>query len=362
MWAGKIVRTYPCSTTTQLIHLSSTRFIAGLGIGMVTVVTPVFIAEHSPRAIRGILVSTYVVLNMFGSWLGIWIIYGNNLHTPMGDEHWTVPLAVQTAPIILFMVAMFFCSDTPRSLVLRGRAHRAHPVLARTRNLDPSDGYVRDELSAIHARASTPHRGILTIFRVQPYRNRLLIATGLSIFEVLSGESSLTNRISFIFFYFSRFSVTKRDMLAVVLPSGLVFLSATLFTLFVVDGFGGRRKSLLWTIPVQIACLCIIGTLAALAANGVGIQIVHKVELAFLYLCTCVNMFGLGIVPTVYVAEIPDTEMRMATAGIAGAIKWLFYMGLYRALPYMIAYIGQNGFGKFRPSSVLICGDLPKQD
>ncbi|KIV95981.1 hypothetical protein PV10_03566 [Exophiala mesophila] len=321
------------------------RFVSGVGTGIFSVVIPIFLAEHSPRAVRGILVSTYVVLWLFGVWLGQWILYGNNLHTPMGDEHWTVPLAVQTAPIFLFAVAMFYCSDTPRSLVLRGKAELTYPVLARMRNIDPSDNYVRDEISAIQRQASTVHRGIFTIFRVKPYRNRMLIAVGLSILKVFSGEDSLGVRISYIFFDLRQLSLQDRNLLSTMLYTGLCFLSAMLFALLVVDGFAGRRKSLLWTIFFQIICLCISGAMGALYANGVGMQVVIYVELAFLYICACVNWFGLGTVPTVYVAEIPDTEMRMATAGIAGAMQKLFYMGLYRALPYMIAYVGQNGIG-----------------
>jgi MFS family permease len=120
------------------------RFVAGLGVGICSVVTPLYTSENVPRGIRGLLTGTYQFFIVFGGMLAYWINFGASLHLP-GDSSWVVPLAVQGLPAVLLLVCMFFCNESPRWLAKQDRWEEAKNVLSKVRMLPPTHEYVEAE-------------------------------------------------------------------------------------------------------------------------------------------------------------------------------------------------------------------------
>jgi hypothetical protein len=175
-----------------------------------------------------------------------------------------------------------------------------------------------------------------------------MIAIGLMIAQSMSGYPSVFYPV-ITFFMRTAYSPFEKQMYTTVLNGALEIVFGIIFIFFMVDRVG-RRGSLLWTIPLQTICLFVVGTLSAVA-DSVDWRVakyISYVELAFAYLCDCIFQLGLGPVPVVYTAEISSTQLRPLTVGLAVAVQWLFLMGLSRALPYMLFYIGRSGNGTSR--------------
>lgn len=108
--------------------------------------TPLYISENAPRAIRGGLTGIYQLFNVFGSMLAFWINYGSLLHLH-GKSTWIVPLAMQGIPAILLFVTMFMCNESPRFLAKQDRWEQSKSTLVRLRQLPESHPYIEIEFA-----------------------------------------------------------------------------------------------------------------------------------------------------------------------------------------------------------------------
>lgn len=308
-------------------------------------------AESSPRAIRGLLVSTFHLFQVVGSWLGFWISYGTHLYVASdSDAQWVMPIAMQLFPAVLFAFSIYALSDTARSLLHRGKRDDAHRVLAGTLGLDREHSYIMAELDSITSEIdihSPPTSTFGRAFKVPFNRRRLVIAIGLIIAQSMSGYYSVFSHAR-LFLMRTTQGGFKLQLYTSILNGILMITFSIIFTFFVIDRLG-RRRSLLWTIPIQAICLFAVGILSAIEESMTSptYESISYAEVVFAYLCNCIFQLGLGPVPMVYLAEIPGTQLRALTVGVAVAVQWLFLMGLSRALGHMLYYISFLGNGEF---------------
>ncbi|KAI9810837.1 MAG: hypothetical protein M1827_006044 [Pycnora praestabilis] len=125
------------------------RLIGGIGIGMLSMVAPLYIAEVSPPEIRG----TLLVLEEFAIVTGIvvafWITYGTK--GMAGEWAWRLPFLLQMVPGLILGVGILFLPFSPRWLVSKGRDQEALTTLGQFRQLPTSDTRVQQEWYDIRA-------------------------------------------------------------------------------------------------------------------------------------------------------------------------------------------------------------------
>jgi MFS family permease len=96
------------------------RFIAGLGVGATSMLAPQFLAENSPKSIRGSMTATYNLMILMSLMLAFWINYGVSLWTGPGianrDSQWRVALGIQLIPGAMMVLMVPFVPETPRYL------------------------------------------------------------------------------------------------------------------------------------------------------------------------------------------------------------------------------------------------------
>src|SRR6267378_2688581 len=112
----------------NLIEFAVARLLGGVAIGIASTLSPLYIAEISPARKRGLLVS----LNQLAIVSGILLSYSvNYLLTDAGPANWRWMFASVALPSVLFLLALFFISESPRWLVQKGREPEAEHFLSR---------------------------------------------------------------------------------------------------------------------------------------------------------------------------------------------------------------------------------------
>ncbi|EWG45016.1 quinate permease [Fusarium verticillioides 7600] len=100
------------------------RVLAGIGVGGCSNMTPIYISELAPPAVRGRLVGLYEVGWQAGGLVGFWINYGINQHLPyapgQNENVWLIPFAVQLIPAGLLLIGAVFIPESPRCAVGAG--------------------------------------------------------------------------------------------------------------------------------------------------------------------------------------------------------------------------------------------------
>lgn len=125
------------------------RVLAGFGVGGCSNMTPIYISELSPPAVRGRLVGIYELGWQIGGLVGFWINYGVDQTMEPSHSQWIIPFAVQLIPAGLLLIGAVFIPESPRWLFSKGRREEAIKGLCWMRNLDREEIYIKEEISFI---------------------------------------------------------------------------------------------------------------------------------------------------------------------------------------------------------------------
>ncbi|KAK0662851.1 Quinate permease [Lasiodiplodia hormozganensis] len=127
------------------------RVLAGIGIGGSSNMTPIYIAELAPPAVRGRLVGIYEAGWQIGGLVGFWINYGLDETMAPSHKQWLIPFAVQLIPAGLLLFGSVWIRESPRWLFQKGRREEAMRNLCWIRNLPADDLYIVEEVAFIDA-------------------------------------------------------------------------------------------------------------------------------------------------------------------------------------------------------------------
>ncbi|KAJ7627178.1 MFS monosaccharide transporter [Roridomyces roridus] len=194
---GALLQTF----ATALSHLFLGRAIGGIGVGALSMLSPLYIAEISPPEVRGSLIALEQFSIVLGVVVGFWI--GFFTREVPGSLSWRLPLGVQIIPGILLAVgAIFLLPPSPRLLVLKGRYEEAEASLVKLRNRD--DALTKIELLEMRVEATLITegngakyggvRGELAAWgRLlgRRYRKRTLVGVLMMVFQQWSGINAL---------------------------------------------------------------------------------------------------------------------------------------------------------------------------
>jgi len=331
------------------------RFIAGLGVGAASMVTPLYISENAPRAIRGGLTGIYQLFITAGIMLAFWINYGSNAHLK-GDSQYVIPLIMQGLPAVLLFASMWFCNESPRWLARQDRWDEASTVLSRVRNLPATHPYVAGELTEIKDQLDHERRLIgdatfkdlmREMWTIPGNRKRALLSVGLMICQQMTGTNAINYYAPQIFKNLG-LDGTEVGLFATGVYGIVKMVMCGLFLIFAADSLG-RRKSLLWTSIAMGMAMMYVGIFVRVAPPKAGepVSPAGYVALVCVYLFASFFQWGWGPVCWIYVSEIPTARLRGLNVSLAAATQWLFNLVIARAVPNMLVTMGVGGYGAF---------------
>ncbi len=294
-----------CAIPQNLVQFLIFRFIGGLAIGSVSIVSPLYISEIAPAKIRGALVSVNqmaIVSGILISYLVSWLLVG------AGASNWRWMFATGAAPAVLFFLLVLGVPESPRWLLKQGRGEEALVVLNRVNEPGPAAA----EAAAIHD-ALTLEEGKLGELLKPGFRTALLVGIVLAVFQQITG-------INAVIYYSPRFfEAAGLARGAALLQSAIVGVVNVLFT-FVAIAFVDKlgRK------PMLVAGSAGMGVSFLLLGAAFKFQLFSG-GLVLLFTLLYIAFFAMTLGPIVWVviSEIFPTRIRGRAMALATASLWI---------------------------------------
>ncbi|OTB05123.1 hypothetical protein M426DRAFT_57546 [Hypoxylon sp. CI-4A] len=308
------------------------RFFAGVGVGAVSVLVPLYQSEMAPKWIRGTLVCAYQLSITLGL-LAASII---NLITQKldGSPAYRIPMGLQLTWACVLCLGLMILPETPRFLIKKGDKLAASLALSRLRRLDVTHPALIEELAEIEANhdyeLALGTASYRDIFIGSPHLGRrTLTGCGLQMLQQLSG-------INFIMYYGTSFftSAGVSDPFLILFVMNIINVVSTVPGLFVVESWG-RRKLLIVGALGMAACQLVIAIFSTLA-NDAQSSLVAKLLIVFVSLFVFFYAASWGPVAWVVTSEIYPLKIRAKSMSISTASNWLLNFGIAYGTPFMV--------------------------
>ncbi|CAI7593448.1 unnamed protein product [Penicillium pancosmium] len=353
------------------------RAIAGLAVGMMTMVVPLYISEVSIPEIRGGLVVTQQLSVTIGILVSYWIDYGTNYvggtrcapdmpytggtsakptFDPYNDipaagcngqseASWRIPLALQIVPAVILGVGMIFFPESPRWLIMKERDDDALLSLSRLRRKDRDSTTLQSEYLEVRAsimlensfaRQNFPNlSGVrlhaaqyMSLFTKWARFKRLFIGCAVMFFQQFIGCNAMIYYAPTIFGQLGMDGNTTSLLATGVY--GIVNCLSTLPALFLIDKFGRRALLMAGAAGTCISLVIVGGILGAYGANLMSHKSAGWAGIAFIYIYDINFSYSFGPIGWVLPSEIFNLSIRSKAISITTSATWMcnFIIGL----------------------------------
>lgn len=337
-----------CAVAVSLDGLVAWRVVGGVGIGVVSVVAPVYISEIAAARWRGRLVSLYQLAVTVGFLAAYWVNYlllgfsqtAQAAQTPDGmarllfvDEVWRAMLGAETLPAAVYMLVVAAVPESPRWLLVHGRRARAERVLRGlyasaeavacqvAETLGPDGGATRPGWRA-------EMRGLL--------RPGILRAVVIGVCIAVLGQFMGVNAVLYYGPTIFADAGFEEPLFAQVLV-GAVNCLTTVVAMTFIDHVG-RKRLVYFGVSGMIVCLLAI---AAYFAAGGALPSAFMLAFFLLYVFACA--ISISAVVFVFLSEMYPNSVRGVAMSIAGLALWVGRYLVGQFTPWMLATLTPAG-------------------
>jgi SP family arabinose:H+ symporter-like MFS transporter len=315
------------------------RIIGGVGIGIASILSPLYIAELSPTKLRGRLVAMY----QLAITVGILSAYLSNAaivqwFEKTGIDNWRLMFGTEAFPALLFLALLFFIPESPRWLLSKKRNQQAKSILEKY--LPQQEAKAQISAAASQSEAKSDFTKILS--------NPKLLGL-LAIGAILAALSQLSGINAIIYFgpdILTDAGLTLGASLGGQVTIGIVNVLFTLLAIWKIDAWG--RKPLL--------LIGIIGVLLALILCGLYFtQGFDSPALLIIFITTFIAFFAFSYGPVVWIvlSEIYPTRIRGTAMSVATMALWLSNVLVAQVFPRLNAWSEGGTFFVFGGITVL---------
>ncbi|MCW1963517.1 sugar porter family MFS transporter [Chryseobacterium viscerum] len=304
------------------------RIIGGMGIGIASMLSPMYISEMAPAAIRGRLISIF----QLGIVTGILVIYFVNAYIAgIHDENWNISTGWRwmfgsgVIPSIIFILLLLTVPESPRWLAKQKRNTEALGILTQINGSTAA----QEELMSINESLKDETPFSFSDIKEPKLKRALIIGILLAVFSQITGINAIMYYAPEIF---KSTGVGSDSAFIQTILVGVINLIFTFVAIKYVD-LWGRKKLLLLGISGMAACLFIVGF--AFYAQQQG----YLVLIAILGYIACFAM-SLGPLTFVVIAEIFPTKARATAMSAATFFLWLAVFLVSQTFPVLIGTVG----------------------
>lgn len=299
------------------------RFLGGLAVGGVSLLSPMYVAEIAPASIRGRLGSLYQLSIIFG----ICVSYGvNYLLRDFGANNWRWMFMTGVLPSIVFFILIALAPETPRFLALHGRSTEALTVLKRIGGADSAEAVLAEILA-------TGHRGDRGWRQLLRPGVRRAVAASMAL-AVLIHVSGINTVVDFAPVIFQSAGWKIEGALASTLLIGAVELLFTLAALYMIDRYGRKPLYIGGSIGMALSLSALVFCVLAGRFEGMPVLVLILAYLAFFSAC-------IGPVFWTLVPEIFPNDVRGMAMTIPVLVQWMANSIVVLLFPYAFHVIGK---------------------
>ncbi|KAL7309700.1 hypothetical protein PS15m_010549 [Mucor circinelloides] len=327
------------------------RFVAGLGIGSLSMAVPLYLSELAPKEIRGRLISLQQLTITIGLMVAFWVNVGTESLTT--DAAWRIPLGIQMAPAVVLFIGTMFLPFSPRWLIKKGRNAEALSVLSKLHSAgDETAPHVVSEYQEIiaqveHERAVSVD-SYLELFKGTLLR-RLVLGILIQVFQQFTGINSIMYYAPTIF---QQAGVPGRSASLIASGvNGVLNVFSTIPAILFLDRLGRRFVLISGALIMGITmllCGIVMGATGRVYKDTDSGQM--KVDMSgntsASYFCIVMVYFFVagfayswGPCGWVYPAEIYPLSIRAKGTSLTTAANWLMNFIISLFVPVMLTTI-----------------------
>ena len=315
-----------CAVSTDFNQLVIYRIIGGVGIGVVSIISPLYISEVAVAQYRGRLVSLYqlaVTIGFLGAYLVNYQLLGYSMSNPdvstgwwnlvFVSEVWRGMLGMETLPAIMFFIIIFFIPESPRWLILKGREEKATNILERIYTSSKEALFQLTETKSVLSSESKSEWKLL----LQPgIRKAVIIGVCIAVLGQFMGVNAVLYYGPSIF---ENAGLSGGDSLFYQVLVGLVNTLTTVLALVIIDKVG-RKKLVYYGVSGMVISLVLIATYFIYGESWAISSIFLLIFFLFYVFCCAVSICA---VVFVLLSEMYPTRVRGLAMSIAGFALWI---------------------------------------
>lgn len=336
-----------CAISSDFNHLVIARVVGGIGIGVVSIISPLYISEISVAEYRGRLVSLYqlaVTVGFLGAYLVNYALlnYSANgaeqlsnptLYHIFHSEVWRSMLGMAVIPALLFFVVIFFIPESPRWLILKNRDVRAESILKHIYGSVESAAYEMNETKKVIGSETRSNWRIL----LKPgITKAVIIGVAIAMLGQFMGVNAVLYYGPSIF---ESSGLSGDDSLFYQVIVGLVNMLTTILAIFIIDKIG-RKKLVYYGVSGMIVSLLLIA-FYFVKGNDLGIPNVLLLIffLAYIFFCAV----SICAVIWVLLSEMYPIKVRGLAMSIAGFSLWIGTYLIGQLTPWLLQNLRPEG-------------------
>ena len=336
-----------CAISSDFNHLVIARVVGGIGIGVVSIISPLYISEISVAEYRGRLVSLYqlaVTVGFLGAYLVNYALlnYSANgaeqlsnptLYHIFHSEVWRSMLGMAVIPALLFFVVIFFIPESPRWLILKNRDVRAESILKHIYGSVESAAYEMNETKKVIGSETKSNWRIL----LKPgITKAVIIGVAIAMLGQFMGVNAVLYYGPSIF---ESSGLSGDDSLFYQVIVGLVNMLTTILAIFIIDKIG-RKKLVYYGVSGMIVSLLLIA-FYFVKGNDLGIPNVLLLIffLAYIFFCAV----SICAVIWVLLSEMYPIKVRGLAMSIAGFSLWIGTYLIGQLTPWLLQNLRPEG-------------------
>ncbi|MFA7043580.1 MAG: sugar porter family MFS transporter [Bacteroidales bacterium] len=336
---------FGCALSNSFYQLVVWRMIGGAGIGIVSIVCPLYISEISPTLHRGRLVSLYqlaITIGFLAAYITNYFLlnfsveYASSspiLQNIFGTEIWRGMLGFESLPAILFLMVIFFIPESPRWLIVRNREKEAVNVFSKIYNEKQDVAFQVNETKGMLQNQAKSNWKML----FQPgIRKAVIIGCAIAILGQFMGVNAVLYYGPSIF---EQSGLSSGDSLFYQSLIGLVNMLTTILALLIIDKVG-RKKLVYVGVTGMILSLILIG-IYSMYGEALGLSSIFLLVCFLAYIFFCAG--SISAVIFVFLSEMYPTRIRGVAMSIAGFSLWIGTYLIGQLTPWMLETLSPAG-------------------
>ncbi|KAJ5714130.1 uncharacterized protein N7483_011311 [Penicillium malachiteum] len=324
-----------------LAFLYSGRFFAGVGVGFLTMVIPLYQAEICHPSIRGRVTALQQFMLGVGALCASWISYGTYIgFSSTNDAQWQLPLGLQMLPAVLLGLLIMFFPESPRWLIDHGRSEDGLRTLAKLHaHGDENDPWVQAEYSQIQESITFEHeheaKSYVELFKNRSSFRRLFLCCALQASVQMTGVSAIQYYSVTIY---EQIGISGEATLRYQAINSIIALIAQFLCILFIDRFGRRWTLIGGNLGNMVTFIIATVLLAKFppTTNSTGAHwafIIMTWLYNFSFSATC------GPLSWIIPAEVFDTRTRSKGVSIATMTSFAFNTMIGQVTPIAMGSI-----------------------